>query len=76
MDVNPNFVEFNTENKKIVRPKSSSNKFNINNINKLIKEMDFTNIKNAKNLVESKEKLINFFKREQKMHNVITFYLK
>ena len=71
MDVNPNFVEFNTENKKIVRPKSSSNKFNINNINKLIKEMDFTNIKNAKNLVESKEKLINFFKREQKMHNVI-----
>ena len=71
MDVNPNFVEFNTENKKIVRPKSSSNKFNINNINKLIKEMDFTNIKNAKNLIESKEKLINFIKREQKIQNII-----
>ena len=71
MDVNPNLVEFNTENKKPLRPKSSSNKFSINNINKLIKEMDFTNIKNAKNLVESKEKLINFIKREQKMHNLI-----
>ena len=71
MNVNPNFIEFNTENKKIVRPRSSSNKFNINNINKLIKEMDFTNIKNAKNLIESKEKLINFIKREQKMQNII-----
>ena len=71
MNVNPNFIEFNTENKKIVRPRSSSNKFNINNINKLIKEMDFTNIKNAKNLIESKEKLINFIKREQKIQNII-----
>jgi chromosome segregation ATPase len=71
MKVNPNFIEFNTENKKIVRPRSSSNKFNINNINKLIKEMDFTNIKNAKNLIESKEKLINFIKREQKIQNII-----
>ena len=71
MNVNPNFIEFNTENKKIVRPRSSSNKFNINNINKLIKEMDFTNIKNAKNLIESKEKLINFIKREQKIQNLI-----
>jgi chromosome segregation ATPase len=71
MNVNPNFIEFNTENKKIVRPRSSSNKFNINNINKLIKEMDFTNIKNAKNLIESKEKLINFIKRDQKIQNII-----
>jgi len=71
MNVNPNFIEFNTENKKIVRPRSSSNKFNINNINKLIKEMDFTNIKNAKNLIESKEKLINFIKRDQKIQNLI-----
>ena len=71
MNVNPNFIEFNTENKKIVRPRSSSNKFNINNINKLIKEMDFTNIKNAKNLIESKEKLFNFIKREQKIQNII-----
>ena len=71
MNENPNFIEFNTENKKIVRPRSSSNKFNINNINKLIKEMDFTNIKNAKNLIESKEKLINFIKRDQKIQNII-----
>ena len=71
MNVNQNYIESTNENKKLIRPRSSSNKFNINNINKLIKEMDFTNIKNAKNLIESKEKIINFIKREQKLQNII-----
>ena len=71
MNVNPNFKESTDENKKMIRPRSSSNKFNVNNINKLIKEMDFTNIKNAKNLIESKEKIINFIKQEKKLPNII-----
>ena len=58
MNVNPNHIESTNENKKPIRPKSSSNKFNMNNISKLIKEMDFSNIKNAKNLIVSKEKFV------------------
>ena len=71
MNVNQNQIESTSENKKPIRPKSSTNKFNINNISKLIKEMDFSNIKNAKNLINSKEKIFNFIKHEQKMPNIL-----
>ena len=33
--------------------------------------MDFSNIKNAKNLINSKEKIFNFIKHEQKMPNIL-----
>ena len=71
MNANPNHIESTNENKKPIRPRSSSNKFNMNNISKLIKEMDFSNIKNAKNLIVSKEKFVNFIKSEQKMPNIL-----
>ena len=36
MNANPNQIESTNENKKPIRPKTSSNKFNLNNISKLI----------------------------------------
>lgn len=71
MSENTDYIESTNENKKPIRPKSSTNKFNINNINKLIKDMDFSNIRYAKNIIDSKEKIINFIKKDQKMQNIL-----
>ena len=50
---------------------SQSFKFHSNNIHKLIKDMDFSNIKHAKMVLESKDKLINLLKNEQKIKNLL-----
>ena len=71
MNGKPILNDSTNENKNLVRPRSSSNKFHSNNIHKLIKDMDFSNIKHAKLLLESKDKLINYFKNEQKVKNVL-----
>lgn len=71
MNGKPILNDSTNENKNLVRPRSSSNKFHSNNIHKLIKDMDFSNIKHAKLLLESKDKLINYFKNEQKIKNVL-----
>ena len=71
MNVNQNFYESTDENKKMIRPKSSTNKFKTNNINKLIKDMDFSHIKYAKHIIDSKEKIINFIKQGQKNQNIL-----
>jgi len=71
MNGKPILNDSTNENKILVRPRSSSNKFHSNNIHKLIKDMDFSNIKHAKLLLESKDKLINYFKNEQKIKNVL-----
>ena len=71
MNGKPILNDSTNESKNIIRPRSSSNKFHSNNIHKLIKDMDFSNIKHAKLLLESKDKLINYFKNEQKIKNVL-----
>ena len=71
MNGKPILNDSTNESKNIIRPRSSSNKFHSNNIHKLIKGMDFSNIKHAKLLLESKDKLINYFKNEQKVKNVL-----
>ena len=71
MNGKPILNDSTNENKNLVRPRSSSNKFHSNNIHKLIKDMDFSNIKHAKLLLESKDKLINYFKNEQKVKNIL-----
>lgn len=71
MNGKPIFNDSTNENKNIVRPRSSTNKFHSNNIHKLIKDMDFSNIKHAKLVLESKDKLINFFKNDQKIKNIL-----
>ena len=71
MNGKPILNDSTNENKNLVRPRSSSNKFHSNNIHKLIKDMDFSNIKHAKLLLESKDKLINYFKNEHKIKNVL-----
>lgn len=71
MNGKPILNDSTNESKNIIRPRSSSNKFHSNNIHKLIKDMDFSNIKHAKLLLESKDKLINYFKNEQKVKNVL-----
>ena len=71
MNGKPILNDSTNENKNLVRPRSSSNKFHSNNIHKLIKDMDFSNIKHAKLLLESKDKFINYFKNEQKIKNVL-----
>ena len=71
MNGKPILNDSTNESKNIIRPRSSSNKFHSNNIHKLIKDMDFSNIKHAKLLLESKDKLINYFKNEQKVKSVI-----
>ena len=71
MNGKPILNDSTNENKILVRPRSSSNKFHSNNIHKLIKDMDFSNIKHAKLLLESKDKIINYFKNEQKIKNVL-----
>ena len=71
MNGKPILNDSTNESKNIIRPRSSSNKFHSNNIHKLIKDMDFSNIKHAKLLLESKDKIINYFKNEQKIKNVL-----
>ena len=71
MNGKPILNDSTNESKNIIRPRSSSNKFHSNNIHKLIKDMDFSNIKHAKLLLEYKDKLINYFKNEQKVKSVI-----
>ena len=71
MNGKPILNDSTNESKNIIRPRSSSNKFHSNNIHKLIKDMDFSNIKHAKLLLESKDKLINYFKNEQKVKNIL-----
>ena len=71
MNGKPIVMDSTNENKKLIRPKSSSNKFHSNNIHKLIKDMDFSNIKHAKMVLESKDKLINLLKNEQKIKNLL-----
>lgn len=71
MNGKPILNDSTNENKNLVRPRSSSNKFHSNNIHKLIKDIDFSNIKHAKLLLESKDKLINYFKNEQKVKNIL-----
>ena len=71
MNGKPILNDSTNESKNIIRPRSSSNKFHSNNIHKLIKDMDFSNIKHAKLVLESKDKLINYFKNEQKIKNVL-----
>ena len=71
MNGKPIVMDSTNENKKLIRPKSSSNKFYSNNIHKLIKDMDFSNIKHAKMVLESKDKLINLLKNEQKIKNLL-----
>ena len=71
MNGKPILNDSTNESKNIIRPRSSSNKFHSNNIHKLIKDMDFSNIKHAKLLLESKDKFINYFKNEQKIKNVL-----
>ena len=71
MNGKPILNDSTNENKNLIRPRSSSNKFHSNNIHKLIKDMDFSNIKHAKLLLESKDKLINYFKNEHKIKNVL-----
>ena len=71
MNGKPILNDSTNESKNIIRPRSSSNKFHSNNIHKLIKDMDFSNIKHAKLLLESKDKLINYFKNEHKIKNVL-----
>ena len=71
MNGKPIFSDSTNENKNMIRPRSSTNKFHSNNIHKLIKDMDFSNIKHAKLLLESKDKLINYFKNEQKVKNIL-----
>ena len=71
MNVKPIVMESTNENKNLIRPRSSANKFHSNNIHKLIKDMDFSNIKHPKIVIESKDKLFNFLKNEQKIKNIL-----
>ena len=71
MNGKPIFIDSTNENKNIIRPRSSTNKFHSNNIHKLIKDMDFSNIKNAKLMLESKDKLINVLKNDPKIKNIL-----
>jgi chromosome segregation ATPase len=71
MNVKPIVMESTNENKNLIRPRSSANKFHYNNIHKLIKDMDFSNIKHPKIVIESKDKLFNFLKNEQKIKNIL-----
>ena len=71
MNGKPIFIDSTHENKNMIRPRSSTNKFHSNNIHKLIKDMDFSNIKHAKLVLESKDKLINFLKNDQKIKNIL-----
>ena len=72
MNINNDFIESSNENKKPIRPKSSSNKYNLNHIPKLIKDIDFPNLKNQKIMFESNEKLINLLKNEKKIKNLLS----
>ena len=71
MNGKPISMDSTNENKHIIRPRSSTNKFHSNNIHKLIKDIDFSNIKQAKLVLESKDKLINFLNNEQKIKNLL-----
>ena len=72
MNINHDYIESTNENKRPIRPKSSSNKYNMNHIPKLIKDYDFLNIKNKKIMFESNEKLINLLKNEKKIKNLLS----
>ena len=72
MNINHDYIESTNENKKPIRPKSSSNKYNMNHIPKLIKDIDFPSIKNPKIMFKSNEKLINLLKNEKKIKNLLS----